>query len=321
MSNPSKLSVAILHPPWNMLRPVREQSLEFIEMVDSIREHGVLNSILVRPHPVIPNEFEIIDGMWRFLAAKHLTIPTLPCIIKECDDDQFLALQIQTNAITYETKPIEFAEQMQKVIRIRENVGAPITIKELAGIVNKSTAWVSQRLQLLRLCAESRRAMLSGKLNLGKAVTLSRIRSPKYQIELLPYAETMKNREFELFVGRFINERIHNKKLAEAQETRELLPRLQSMDNILKELDRLDYISEVIVRKNLTTATEGAIIALEWVLHLHEEGRIVRLEEYKDRMSNKERIELIGRRRYEELNELRRLREERQKQLTSKKEE
>ena len=187
-------------------------------------------------------------------------------------------------------------------------------------MVGKSTAWVSQRLKLVHLCREARQSMLAGKLNLGKAVALTRVKYTPYQIELLPHAEGMRNREFELFIGEFVNRKRAEQSKEPLDEEQVFKPRLQSIDNILIELDRLEHISEQILKKNLTNATEGAILALEWVLNLHEAGRKKRIDDSKHKLNSKERVDIIGRRRYEELGQLRKLREQRQQQLSQKEE-
>lgn len=314
MSNSiTELPLSQILPAHSMLRPVREDSLEFLELVDSIRDRGVLNSVLVREHPTRQGYYEVIDGMWRFSAAKHLTIPTLPCIlvVEALSEEDFLALQVQCNAVTYETRPIEFAEQMSRMVQLRDEAGITTTLAELGRIVGKSTAWVSTRLKLLDLCDEAKDQVRSGKLGLGKAVALARIRLKMYQKEFLAKATDMKTRDFELEVGRFIAQK-RDEKIGDRRRERDqitLRPRLQSMDSLLIELDRLDNVSQIIIQKNLTTALEGAKIALEWVLNLHEDGRDAQVREIRHKLSNAQRQEIIGRQRYEELKELRELSE------------
>ena len=300
-------------PPHSMLRPVREEYLEFLELVDSIRTHGVLNSLLVRPHPRRDGVYEVIDGAWRFCACKELNLPTLPCIIttKDLTEDEFLSVQIQANAISYETRPIEFAEQMQRMLQIRESAGVKMTLTELAKTVSKSTGWVSTRLKLLGLCEIAKDMIRKGTLPLGKGVILARIYNHTYQLEFLKKAPTMNTRDFELEVGRFIAQKLEETRTdrREGKDEIALRPRLQSMDSMLIELDRLQNVSQIIVQKGLTTALEGARITLEWVLNLHEEGRYQQVKEIRHKLSSKDRQDILRRMRYEELAELRELAE------------
>jgi len=304
-------------PPWNMLRPVMEDSLEFMQLVDSIREHGQLNSILVRPHPTREGKYQVIDGFWRYSAIKTLTRPTIHAIIytQELSDDDYLALQIQCNALSFETRPIEFARQMSRMIDLRDEAGSPMTMAELARTVGKSTGWVSDRLKLLSLCSEAQKAIEQGRMTLGKGVALARIRLHKYQREFLEIAPDTNTRDFQLAVGRFIAEKRDNKKgmRRDERDKIKLNPRYRSMDECLIELDRLDNISGLIVKNNLTSAREGAIIALEWVLHLDEEGRQRQVREMRHKLTSDDRTEIIGRRRYQELKELEALKDKYQK--------
>lgn len=307
-----------ISPPWSLLRPVRENSIEYLELTDSIRDNGLLNSVLVRTHPTIPNQYEIVDGYYRYSVCKDLNYQSLPCIVNDNiqTDEEYLAAQVQANAVKAKTRPIEFAKYMQRLIDIREYAGSPMTLSELATIVRKSSSWVSQRLNLLNLCEEVQEALKNKTISLGKATILSRIRNHKYQKDFLAQSKEGTVRDFELLVGNFIAEK-RSDKMSMRQAVRDeptLQPRIQSMDALLLELDQMSNISEIILRKNLTTAYEGAIIALQWVLNLDEDNRKKQLEEVRHRLNNKERLEIIGRQRYAELKEMRKLREERVKQ-------
>ncbi len=73
----------------------------------------------------------------------------------------------------------------------------------------------------------------------------------------------------------------------------------------------MEELSQIIVQRGLTTALEGAKIALEWALNLHETGRNRQVSDKRFLLKEEERREIIGKQRYEELKELRKLREAR----------
>jgi ParB/RepB/Spo0J family partition protein len=295
-----------------MLRPVLEDSLEFMQLVDSIRDHGQLQSVLVRKHPHREGYYEIIDGMWRYSAIKRLTRPTIHAIIytEELTDDEYLALQIQCNAVSYETRPIEFAEQMMRMIELHDEAGISLSIAQMARIVGKSSSWVSDRLKLVSLCDAAKAAVRQGRLPIGKAAALAKIKLHKYQEEFLALAPKMNTREFQLEVGRFIALKRDEKKGMRRNEREkiQLRPIIRSMDEMLMELDKMANISQIIVQNNLTSAREGARIALEWVLRLDKDSRNRQVTEIRHKLTNDERAEVIGRRRYEQLKELEQLR-------------
>ncbi len=303
-----------LIPPRSMLRPVREDSLEYLEMLDSIKDWGVMNSIAVRPHPTRDDIFEIIDGMWRFSCCKALGFEFVPCIVmKNVSDNDILSIQIAANAVSYGTKPIEFAQQMKRMIRLYDGVGASLPLNQLGRLVGKSGKWVSNRLKLLDLHDDLQLELTTGSMGLGQGAALARIHKHKYQLQVWQEHKDKQLRAFELEVGNFIQKVHHDLDVTREGErqTETLRPRFQSMDSMLIELDRLDEISQIIVTRGLTNAYEGAILAIEWALNLHEEGRYKQVQEKRFQLSDQQRIDIIGRQKYEELDEIRRLREER----------
>ena len=107
------LSIHVLREPKIKLRYVDRESVAFLEMCDSIREHGILNSILVRPQGDV---YEIVDGLCRYTASTIVGRATIPAIIREISDNEALSLQVQANAITLETKPAEYAQQIKRIM-------------------------------------------------------------------------------------------------------------------------------------------------------------------------------------------------------------
>ena len=55
--------------PWVVLRLVNRESVEYLELRDSMADKGSLNSICVRPSPRQPGKFEVVDGLYRRAAA------------------------------------------------------------------------------------------------------------------------------------------------------------------------------------------------------------------------------------------------------------
>lgn len=296
-----------LLPAQSSLRPVQRESLEFLELVESIRYNldttgnGLINSICVREHPTREGFYEVIDGMWRFEAYKYLDIPEIDAILKVgVTNEQILGLQIQANSISYETRPIEFAKQMQTLITLRDSVGAPIDLIELGQFVGHSSNWVKKRLSLLELSESIQDKLREGILTLGKAVALARL-VPLHQEKFLKEYGDLNNRDFEIAVGRFIN-RKHFNGTKRAYKLSPLRPKLQSMDSLVIELDTMATASDLITRHNAQTAIEGAKLILEWVLNLHDTGREERVKRARNTLT--EKLEIIRRQQYEELNNL-----------------
>lgn len=315
-----RIKTGLLVPPWIMLRPVMEDSIEFMELTDSIKDKGILNSILVRPHPQRPGYYEVIDGMWRFSVGKLLDLPEIPAIIRVGTlDNEVLELQIHANAVRYETNPIDFADHVQRMIRLREEAGLRTTMAEIGALVGKRPSWVNNRLKLLYLTPPIKRDVREGKLCLGKAMAISRI-DLCYQDEFYGEAHKIRRakqrkatvRDFELAAGRFILSKEQKGIRTQADSfMNQLTPRLQRMDDLLTELDTLENVSQLIVKDGAETAQQGAKLMLEWVLNLHDASRIETVRRVKTILSRNQRLEIIGRQRYAELDELRKMREER----------
>ena len=78
--------------PWVVLRVVNRESVEYLELRDSLAVVGPLNSICVRPSVRRPGHYEVVDGLYRYTAACELRLPALPCIVKHnLTDDDVLA--------------------------------------------------------------------------------------------------------------------------------------------------------------------------------------------------------------------------------------
>jgi len=315
-----RIKTGLLVPPWITLRPVMEDSIEFMELMDSVKDKGILNSILVRPHPRRPGYYEVIDGMWRFSVAKLLDLPEIPAIIRVGTlDNEVLELQIHANAVRYETNPIDFADHVQRMVKLREEAGLRTTMAEIGVLVGKRPSWVSDRLKLLHLTPPIKREVREGKLCLGKAMAIARI-DLRLQDEFYGEAHKIRRakqrkttiRDFELAVGRFIlSKQQQGIRTATDSILNQITPRLQRMDDLLTELDTLENVSQLIVSEGAETAQQGAKLMLEWVLNLHKEERIEKVRKTQTHLSRRQRLEIIGRQRYEELEELRRMREER----------
>ena len=177
--------------PRTMLRLVDKDSLEYLEMRDSIATDGFWNSISVRPAKD-DGKYELIDGLYRYTCARELSLQSIPCIIKyNVSDDAVLAAQIQANAIRPETKPAEFARQMKRMLTRRPDM----TFDELAHLIHKSPSWVRKTLGLLRLVKEAKRMLDRGEIPVRSAYMLAKI-PQRLQSDYLNQAQTLPSREF-----------------------------------------------------------------------------------------------------------------------------
>lgn len=291
-----------LHSPWSLLRPVRKDTVEYEELKQSIREFGVLQTLVVRQSPRHPDHFEIIDGMWRYSAAKDLTKDVLPCRIVVATDEDVLSLQILLNSIGYDTGDLEYAKQLQAMLDRHEAAGCPLSLKELGDLCCKSAAWVKSRLNLNKLSKKCQEAFEKGEIGMGHATVLVRIQKSKYQNQMLPVAKESTVRQLELEVGKLLNEisagRATNARSAQVGGLRCYV---RSKKQLMHELDSLEYITGKIVKDEITNPIDAAVAMLEWCLSMDQEFRENVANSVEKKLTKEKERGIIVERRYREL--------------------
>lgn len=76
---------------------INREDPDFIDLVESIREHGLIEPIIVRPLHDLNANYEVMAGERRLKAAKELGFTVIPCHIKEVSDDVAIVLQAEEN--------------------------------------------------------------------------------------------------------------------------------------------------------------------------------------------------------------------------------
>jgi ParB family chromosome partitioning protein len=139
-------------------------------LVSSIREHGLLQPILIRP---LAHGFEIVAGHRRFQACRSLRWRSVPCKLREMSDKQAYELQLTENIQRKSMDPVEEAEAFRRYV-IDFGWGG---VSELAKKLGMSEEYVSHRIQLLKLPDDIRQQILTERLNVSQAIELSNIPS------------------------------------------------------------------------------------------------------------------------------------------------
>jgi ParB/RepB/Spo0J family partition protein len=116
------------------------------ELKDSIRAHGILEPLVVRP---LGGKFEIVCGERRYRAACELALPHVPVRALDLDDDRAFIVAIHENVHRDSLTPIEEARAYERLIRS----GRAASQRDLSKLLNVSQARISQRLALLRMPA------------------------------------------------------------------------------------------------------------------------------------------------------------------------
>jgi ParB family chromosome partitioning protein len=130
-----------------------EEDEEFVELLKSIMEHGLLEPLIVRPSNHLTQgreeekKYELICGYRRLLACKRLGLNSVPCIIMQLNDRQAFEISLIENTQRKSLNPIEEAEAYKSYVF---NFGRG-SISRLAERIGKSEEYVSHRLLLLGL--------------------------------------------------------------------------------------------------------------------------------------------------------------------------
>lgn len=132
---------AILHNPFQPRRSFGAQELD--ELAASIREHGILQPLLVRP---FGQGFELVAGERRLRAAKAIGLKTVPALVRELDDREVATICLVENL---QRENLNFFEEAQGFARLTGEFG--LTQEELARRLGKSQPTIANKLRILKL--------------------------------------------------------------------------------------------------------------------------------------------------------------------------
>ncbi len=140
------------------------------ELADSIREHGILQPLVVRPESS-SGKYELIAGERRFRASKTLGLATVPVIVREIDNENtLLELALIENIQRTDLNPIEEAEAYHKLIE-----KFSYTQEQAAKKLGKSRPSIANILRLLNLPSFVKTDLVEGSLSEGHARSLLRL--------------------------------------------------------------------------------------------------------------------------------------------------
>lgn len=195
--------------PLSELKPFEQQPFKVLlddsmkELVESIKESGVLSPVIARPHK--EGGYEILSGHRRVKACELAGITEIPVVIKNLDDDTAVILLVDSNLQREHILPSEKAyayqlklEAMKRkagrpgknnYVQVEHNLGASTSRAELAMMVGESEAQVQRYIRLTNLIDPILQKVDDGTLAMSAAVELSYLGS-KEQADLLKAMES-----------------------------------------------------------------------------------------------------------------------------------
>ena len=137
------------------------------ELAASIRARGILQPLLVRPHPTDPPRFQIIAGERRWRAAALAGLHEVPALVRPLSDADAMAAALVENLQRQDLNPLEEAEGYNRLL---DEFG--LTQETLAAAVGKSRGHISNILRLLGLPDAVQAALRAGTITAGHARAL-----------------------------------------------------------------------------------------------------------------------------------------------------
>lgn len=160
------VSVALLEPgPFQPRMTMDPGALD--ELTESVRERGILQPLLARPHPGAEGRYQIIAGERRWRAAQAAGLHEVPVLIRPLSNRDAAAAALIENLQRADLDAIEEAEGYQRLMR---DFG--VTQDGLGGMIGKSRSHVSNTLRLLNLPPSVLASLRKGELTAGHARAL-----------------------------------------------------------------------------------------------------------------------------------------------------
>ena len=160
------MAIDLLHPgryqPRGRFAPEELQAL-----AQSVKENGILQPILVRPHDRLSGHFEIVAGERRWRAAQLAQLHEVPIILRSLDDRSTLEIALIENVQREDLTPLEEAEGYARLMSEFD-----YTQETLAERIGKSRSAIANLLRLRALPEAVRNLISEGKLTVGHARAL-----------------------------------------------------------------------------------------------------------------------------------------------------
>ncbi len=274
------------------LRPVNKKAEDYIQLLDSIEQDGINDSITVR-EGVDPETKEpkliIVNGLHRYTCATDLKMEQIPVNVLDIAEKDVYARQTIGNLQRVETKPAAYAKQFQRMMA----ADPLLTAKALAKRISKSTDYIKKILSLNSIEDDKISALVDdGTIILFNAYALAKLPINE-QAEYFERAQTMSAKEFTPLVEarvKEIRDAERKGKLAEA-ETFTPVSFMQKMGDIKTEAGQTDGKpggqAAKVLCKGLKTAVEGFNAAIEWTLHRDKLSLQVQKEKWEAKQAAK----------------------------------
>jgi ParB family transcriptional regulator, chromosome partitioning protein len=161
-----QVALDLLEPnPYQPRSNIEPEALE--DLASSIRAQGILQPIVIRPHPSDPDRFQIIAGERRWRAAALAGLHEVPAVHREMTDADVAVTALVENLQRADLNPMDEAEGLNRLV---QEFG--MTHEALGYAVSKSRAHIGNMIRLLRLPPRAQEEVRRGNLSFGHARAL-----------------------------------------------------------------------------------------------------------------------------------------------------
>jgi ParB/RepB/Spo0J family partition protein len=289
MGNLRTIPISMIRENVVALRTVDRTSERYLGLVGSIREQGFFGAITVRPQSdseTGEDYFELVDGLHRFSAAKDAGLAEINVDIVDLDQDQLLENQILMNIHKVETKPVEYSNQLKRILTRNPTM----TEADLASKLCKSPQWVRERLGLTKIDNERISALIDeGKIKLANAYALAKL-PPEEMEAFIDQAMVLGPDEFVPSVHKRVKEIKDAKRKGRDASIRQFSPvaHMQKMRTVKDEMENPTVGPALVAKHQLATAEEGFAMGVKWCLNVDPESIAAQKAKWDEREAKKE---------------------------------
>ncbi|MBO2521170.1 MAG: nucleoid occlusion protein [Firmicutes bacterium] len=248
--------------PYQPRREFSEEQLE--ELAASIREHGILHPVVVRPKD---EGYELVVGERRYRACRLLGWERIPAVVRDLPDSEVAALALIENL---QRADLSFFEEAEGYRRLLEEFG--LTQEELAKFLGKSQSAIANKLRLLRLEEPVRELISREMLSERHARALLRLESTEAQLKVVETVSRrrLNVRETELLIERMIQERLGGDGKRRRQSMKGVFKDYRLLRNSVKKL--VDQMSANGAKVEFEEVDEGTFVEIRIRIHHRDKG-------------------------------------------------
>jgi ParB/RepB/Spo0J family partition protein len=267
------------------LRGVDKKRESYVQLVDSIRQYGINNPIVVRrstDKETGEEVYVVVDGLHRYSAALDAGLGEVPAHVKQYEgkEDVWLA-QIVSNAHKVETRPKEYADHINRIL-----IEDPsLSLSELAAKLNKSPEWLQKILNLTKIKDQKLADLVNeGTIKTSNAVYLAQLPEEE-QGNFADRAQTLSPGEFiPLATGR-LKEIRDARRQGRAAKPEEFVavPLQRKFAEVKQENEDATNGRAMIRQMNIVNPVDAWKLAIAWVLQVDPKSAEVRKQKDQER--------------------------------------